>query len=119
MIMAFNFERLEVWKSSVSNSGSIYDMTKVFPKEELYGLTSQIRRAADSISLNIAEGSTGQSKAEFGKFLGYAIRSGIEVISALYLARIKGFIDEQIFQNFYQRLEQLIIKIQSLRKKLK
>ncbi|RAW01689.1 four helix bundle protein [Pseudochryseolinea flava] len=117
--MAFNFERLEVWKLSVNNSGSIYDLTKGFPKEEIYGLTSQIRRASDSVSLNIAEGSTGQTKVEFGRFLGYAVRSGIEVIGCLYLARTKGFIDENVFSLFYQQVETMIIKIQSLRKSLR
>ena len=67
-IMAFKFEKLNVWKDAVELSGDISDRTKKFPKEEIYALTSQVRRAADSISLNIAEGSTGQSNPEFRRF---------------------------------------------------
>jgi four helix bundle protein len=60
----------------------VNNLTKTFPKDELFILTSQIKRAADSVSLNIAEGSTGQSNAEFKKFLTYALRSDIEVLAA-------------------------------------
>jgi four helix bundle protein len=116
--MAFSFEKLRVWQISLDISSDIYDLTKKFPKEEIYGLTSQIRRASDSISLNIAEGSTGQTKEEFKRFLGFAIRSGIEVIACLYLGERKKFIDRKDFILFYQRVEQLVVQIQSLRKKL-
>jgi len=69
--MPFKFEKLEVWKESVELTGLIDEVSKTFPKEEIYILTSQIKRAADSVSLNIAEGSTGQSNAEFKRFLGF------------------------------------------------
>ena len=57
--MAFKFENLKVWKKSINLSLHIHELTRSFPKEELYILTSQIKRAADSVALNIAEGSTG------------------------------------------------------------
>ncbi len=76
--MAFKFEKLKVWQKSLDLSGEIHELTLSFPKEELYVLTSQIKRATDSIALNIAEGSTGQSNKEFNRFLGIALRSGIE-----------------------------------------
>ena len=63
--MAFKFEKLLVWQKSVDLSSEIHLLTNNFPKEELYILTSQIKRAADSVSLNIAEGSTGQTNPEF------------------------------------------------------
>lgn len=85
--MAFKFENLKVWQLSVEFSGNIHELTRNFPKEELFILTSQIKRAADSISLNIAEGSTGQSNPEFKRFLGIAVRSGIEVIGCLHIAK--------------------------------
>jgi len=116
--MAFNFEKLNVWEASGQLSCEIYESTKSFPKAELFGLTSQIRRASDSISLNIAEGSTGQSRREFQRFLGYAIRSGIETVGCLYLARKKGFIEDKEFKMYYSTLERLIIKIQALKKSL-
>lgn len=116
--MAFNFEKLTVWQEAISLSIKISELTKSFPKDELFILTSQIKRAADSVALNIAEGSTGQSKKEFNRFLGYALRSGIEVVSCLYLAKGRNLIDEKQFNEFYQLLERLIIKIQALRKSL-
>ena len=79
--MAFKFEKLLVWQKAVDLSELVDQVSKKFPKEELYILTSQVKRAADSIALNIAEGSTGQSNAEFNRFLGIALRSNIEVVS--------------------------------------
>lgn len=85
--VAFKFEKLEVWQKAVTLSSDIHELTKNFPREESYILTSQIKRAADSVALNIAEGSTGQTNAEFKLFLGYAIRSAIEVVSCLYVGK--------------------------------
>lgn len=116
--MAFSFEKLKVWHRSVDFSGIIYDLTKSFPKEELFNLSSQIKRASDSIGLNIAEGSTGQTKKEYQKFLGYSIRSGIEVVGCLALAKRKNFINENDYQKLYIEAENLIISIQALRKSL-
>ena len=56
--MAFKFEKLEVWQKAVTLSSEIHELTRSFPRDELYILTSQIKRAADSVALNIAEGST-------------------------------------------------------------
>jgi len=81
--MSFKFEKLEVWRASVELSAIAHKVTLSFPKDELYVLTSQIKRAADSVSLNIAEGSTGQTDAEFRRFLSFAIRSGIEVVGCI------------------------------------
>ena len=61
--MGFKFEKLEVWQKAIDFGMEIHCLTRMFPKEELYILTSQIKRAGDSIALNIAEGSTGQSNA--------------------------------------------------------
>lgn len=95
--MAFKFEKLEVWRESVELSSAVHNVTLSFPKDELYVLTSQIKRAADSVSLNIAEGSTGQTNAEFRRFLSFAIRSGIEVIGCIYLAKKRNLINEDDF----------------------
>ena len=85
--MPFKFEQLTVWQLAVELSDKINELTKSFPKDELFILTCQIKRAADSVSLNIAEGSTGQSNGEFKRFLGYATRSGAELVGCLYLTR--------------------------------
>ncbi len=68
--MAFKFEKLIVWQKAVDLSDFVSQVTKQFPKDEVYILTPQMKRAADSVSLNIAEGSTGQSNPEFNRFLG-------------------------------------------------
>ena len=82
--MPFKFEKLIVWQKSLDLSAIVDDAAKRFPKEEIYVLASQIKRAADSVSLNIAEGSTGQTNAEFKRFLGIALRSDIEVVGCIY-----------------------------------
>ena len=117
--MAFKFEELKVWQRALALSNEIDIMTKRFPKEELYSLSSQIKRAADSVSLNIAEGSTGQSNPEFGRFLGIALRSNIEVVSCLYLAQRRGYIAKDKFEKIYKMCEEILVMINSLRNSLK
>jgi four helix bundle protein len=117
--MGFKFEKLDVWHKSVELSYKINKLVGSFPKEEMFVLSSQLKRSADSISLNIAEGSTGQSNAEFKRFLGYAIRSAIELVSGLYLAKSRDLIDNESFDGFYKDTEKVVIMIQALRKVLK
>ena len=116
--MPFKFEKLEVWKDSIELSGLVHKVCLTFPKEELYILIPQIKRATDSVSLNIAEGSTGQTNPEFKKFLGYAIRSGVEVVGCIYLARKRNIINEEDFEMIYSTTDQLVKRIQALRKSL-
>ena len=85
----FGFERLDVWKKSIDFAGLVYRVTRAFPEDERFGLTSQMRRAAVSVSSNIAEGSARFSKADFARFLEIATGSVFEVVSdfaALYAA---------------------------------
>ena len=93
----FKFENLEVWKKSIDLVIKIDDVVKKFPKEEIYILTSQIKRAGDSISLNIAEGSQGQTNPEFSRFLSYSMRSWIEVVGCIYIAKARKIITEEDF----------------------
>lgn len=116
--MPFKFEQLKVWQLAIELSDRVHRITSLFPRDELFILTQQMKRAADSVSLNIAEGSTGQSNEEFRRFLGYAIRSGIEVVSCLYLAQRRKYIDDAQFQELYAFLDVLIKMIQSLRNTL-
>ncbi len=117
--MAFKFEKLLVWQKAVDLSELVDQVSKKFPKEELYILTSQVKRAADSIALNIAEGSTGQSNAEFNRFLGIALRSNIEVVSCIYLAKRRNIISEVDFNKIYSNCEEILVMINGLRKALK
>ena len=75
--MAYKFEKLEVWQLALSYIDLCYALAEELPKREEYNLRSQLTRAATSIALNIAEGSTGQTDAEQAKFLGYSIRSSV------------------------------------------
>lgn len=117
--MAFKFEGLKVWQRSIELSGEISELTEKFPKKELYVLTSQIQRASDSIALNIAEGSTGQTNPEFRRFLGMALRSAIEVVACLYLARRRKLVTPDEFDHFYQILTDLVKSIQALRNSIR
>ena len=83
-------------------------LTKKFPSKELYNLSSQIRRATDSIALNIAEGSIGQTNPEFKKFMGYAIRSLAEVVTCLHKARRREYITKTEFTELYEYSYNLI-----------
>jgi len=96
--MAFRFEKLQIWQLALEMSYEIHNLTRAFPKEELFILTSQIKRAADSISLNIAEGCTGQSNPEQKKFIGYAQRSAIEVVGCLYIGKKRGLVTDDQFK---------------------
>lgn len=117
--MAFKFEKLEVWKLAIDMADEVHLLTRAFPKEEMFSLTSQMKRAADSVSLNIAEGSTGQSDPEQRRFLGYAQRSALEVVNCLYLAIKRGYIEQIIFDSFYTNLDKLVSKIQAFKNSLK
>lgn len=117
--MSFKFEKLKVWQKALELSESVHLLTRKFPKEELYVVVSQIKRASDSVSLNIAEGSTGQSINEFARFLGIALRSNIEVVGCLYLAKRRGIIEETEFIDIYKKCEEILVMIVSLRRTLK
>jgi four helix bundle protein len=92
----FSFENLTVWQNSIEFSKNIYELTNYFPKEEFYGLTSQIRRAAVSISLNIAEGKGRYHKKEFIQFLYLARGSLYEVITCLKLAQQLNYLPKNL-----------------------
>ena len=113
--MAFKFENLNVWKASIDFTDDVYSLTRKFPKDELFGLSSQMRRAANSIALNIAEGATGNSNPEFKRFLIIASRSCAEVISCLYLANRRKYITDQEFSKVYFLTESLYRMINKLK----
>lgn len=117
--MAYKFEQLDVWKLSLEYIDSIYILAAQLPKSEEFNLKSQIVRAATSISLNIAEGSTGQSDAEQARFLGFAIRSLIETVACQHIIRRRNYIqDESLLKKLYEDSEVLAKKLQSFRKSI-
>jgi len=112
--MAFKFENLKVWQISLDIADEIDLVVQSFPQHELYSLSSQIRRSANSISLNIVEGSTGLSNAEFKRFLTIANRSALEVVGCLFLAQRRRYINNDKFAELYSKIETLVKMIQSL-----
>lgn len=116
--MAFKFESLQVGQKALDLGEDVNQLTKSFPKDELYVLASQIKRAADSVVLNIAEGCTGQSNAVFKVFLNYSLRSGIEVVSCLFIAKKRKIINEDDFVKLYNEYQSLTKMITALRNTL-
>lgn len=90
-----NHKDLDVWKRSMDLTVRCHEITRSFPREELYGLTSQIRRAASSIPANIAEGAGRQGAKEFAHFLSIARGSCSELETHLILAKRLGYLDEK------------------------
>ncbi|MBK3519267.1 four helix bundle protein [Carboxylicivirga marina] len=97
----FKFEKLIIWQKAMEFGEAIHALSLSFPKEEIYNLSSQIRRAADSIALNIAEGAIGQSNPEQKKFISYSIRSLAEVITCLHKANKRNYIEFNQFEKLY------------------
>ena len=81
---------------------SVNELSHKFSKDEMYNLSSQIRRSVDSIALNISEGSIGQSNPELKKFIGYSIRSLAEVVTCLHKAKRRTYITEEEFFFHYE-----------------
>ena len=100
--MEFKFEKLIIWQKAMDFGEEIHLMSKTFPKDEIYNLSSQIRRASDSVALNISEGSTGQTNPEFKRFMTMAIRSLAEVVTCLHKAKRRNYISEGEFYKNYE-----------------
>lgn len=105
--MAFKFESLKIWKEAVKFASETYSLTKKFPKNEEYGLSSQLNRAAVSISLNIAEGEGRGSAADLSRFIHIAIGSLYEVVTILYISLEQGYINKTQFDSLYKKCEEL------------
>ena len=101
-----NYKDLIIWQKAVDLSVKVYEITKVFPKDEIYGLTSQMRRCAVSIASNIAEGSGRNSKKDFNHFLGIAYGSSCELETQAIIAERAGFMEKVVLnvmqQNIYE-----------------
>ena len=90
-----SYKDLIVWQKSVDLVGEIYKLTEKFPKSEIFGITSQMRRASISIPSNIAEGFSRRSRKEFSQFLSISFGSGAELETQLLLAKSLGFTREK------------------------
>ena len=114
----FGFERLEVWDKAISFADTVYTVTRSFPDDERFGLTNQMRRAAVSISSNIAEGSSRNSRKDFARFIEIATGSLFEVVSQSYIARNQGMLTPQQFQELYAVAEEQGRMLSGLRRSL-
>jgi len=113
-----NFRKLKIYQRAIEFAVEIYRLSKIFPKEELYGLTSQIRRAVVSISLNIAEGSGNNSEKEFKRFLEIALRSDYEVMTCLEIALKLSYCEENDYDRLITEADEIAAMITGFSKSL-
>ena len=114
----FRFEKLEVWQDARKIKPSIFRLTRKFPREELFAMTSQIRRASTSISSNIAEGSGRNSDKDFAHFLKQAYGPLMEVASTFYPAFDEGYVKEGDLEPLFDELEKLARRTVALNRSL-
>lgn len=113
------YKELIVWQKAIEFVTVVYSVTKNFPKEEIYGLTNQIRRAAVSIPSNIAEGFGRNSKNEFKHFLQIAVGSLFELQTQLEIAKNLEFISNEEFDKVFSLTREIEAMLSSLIRKLK
>ncbi|WP_081211574.1 four helix bundle protein [Salegentibacter sediminis] len=110
------FRELKVWQKAIELVTETYLKTQVFPKDELYGLTSQIRRSAVSISSNIAEGCGRKTNKYFSNFLGVSLGSAFELETQFIIAKNLNYVNSDDFnylESEIQHIQNMIIKLQS------
>lgn len=112
------YEDLRVWQRAVQLANHVYQVTKRFPADERFGLTSQIRRSAVSIPSNIAEGAARQSKREFAQFLSIASGSLAELHTQLIIARDNGLLADQDFKELMEHIRDIRRMLSGLRDSL-
>jgi len=115
----FKFERLDVWKEAMDLGEVLHLTTLSFPELEIYNLGSQLRRASDSVALNISEGSIGQTNPEQKRFIGYSIRSLAEVVTCLHKAKRREHVTETEFEELYERSYKLMNQLLAFRRAIR
>jgi four helix bundle protein len=114
----FNFEKLDVWQKAIDFADVIYTHTRHFPADERFGLTNQMRRAAVSISSNIAEGTSRMSQTDFARFIEIATGSVFEVVSQSSIGRRRGFLSEESLRALYSAADEIGRMLSGLRNSL-
>ncbi len=114
----FNFEKLEVWHKAIAYADLVCRLTRGFPNEERFGLTNQMRRAAVSVSANLAEGCSRSSKTDFARFVEIATGSVFELVSQAFVATRQGFLKQSDHQQLYLAAEELSRMLSGLRRSL-
>lgn len=116
--MSESYKNLKIWVESVALAVDIYAVTKKFPKDEMFGITSQLRRAVVSISTNIAEGSSRPSKKDYARFIDIAIGSLHEVESLLEIGHQLQYLSQNEYDKMVKQIQSLGILIGGFRKYL-
>ena len=116
---SYSFENLKVWRKSKQWIVYIYDITKTFPSEERYGLTSQLRRASVSIGSNIAEGSSRKTPKDQNRFYVMAYSSGIEVLNQVLIAEALEYLSNEEVQKCRMKISEILGMLDALTKSLK
>jgi len=119
MVEEYKFQKLQVYQLALEYVDAVYELSRLLPERERYNLSSQIERAATSIVLNIAEGSTGQSDAEQNRFLGLALRSYLETIACCDLIERRRYIPKESLIPLREQGHQFFIKLSAFRKSLR
>ncbi len=114
-----DFKNLKVWQKGIKMVTEIYNTTQSFPKDELYGLTSQIRRSAVSIPSNIAEGSGRNSDKEFNRFLNISLGSSFELETQIIIAHELKFLSNNEFSELIAEIQEQQKMITGLQKSIK
>jgi four helix bundle protein len=114
----FTFEKLDVWQKAIDFADLVYNHTRNFPADERFGLTNQMRRAAVSISSNIAEGTSRMSQTDFARFIEIATGSVFEVVSQSFIGRRQNFLNEENFRAMYSAADEIGRMLSGLRKSL-
>jgi four helix bundle protein len=115
----FGFEKLAAWQKAVEYADLVYRVTQGFPTEERFGLATQLRRSAVSVSSNIAEGSSRSSRTDFARFVEIAYGSLLESISELEIAKRQEFLNSEMFETAYMAAEDLARILSGFRRALK
>ncbi len=102
-----DFQKLLIWQKAHVLTLDIYKITRKYPKEELFGLTSQMRKSSSSQPSNIAEGSARQSKADFNRFLIIALGSNAELLYQLILSKDLEYISIEVFIELTEKTKEL------------
>lgn len=115
----FGFEKLEVWQKAIELSDRVYAFTRLFPADEKFGLTSQMRRSAVSVASDIAEGSGRGSKQDFARFVEISYGSLMELVTQSNIARRQGFLDQPNYTETNEQAEQIARMLSGLKLSLR
>lgn len=112
----FSFEKLDVWQNSREFTILVYNLTAKFPSNEIYGITSQIKRSSSSIATNIAEGTSRNTKKDKAHFMTISYSSAMETLNHLIISRDLNYLNEEDYLICREKLEKICNQINNLKK---